>query len=240
MKRCRSACKAIARDSLAAFDQRFEAVLSAYHARLDRVHASFLDRATATLVTSLERDGEAEVRQYDATGLRVLLRATFQVFSRDLNAACAAISDQAVGAIREVYRGAFGMEDGAFRLEPPPPPHIPPPVTLGQTIALDLSAGWWSRWWRRRRGYGSLATDFAQMIEAETAPIVATMRGEQATAVVDEARAALAGFLAAQGETLTALAARSETPPRAEDGIEATARRNALERARSVLERLAG
>ncbi len=231
--------EAVARDSLSAFDQRFAKVLALYHSRLDRVHASFLDRATASLVTHLERNGDAEVWHYDATGLRVLLRSTFQVFAHDLSAACAAISKAAVEEIGAIYRGAFGMEDGSFRLEPPPPPHVPPPVTLGQTIALDLSAGWWSRWWRRRRGYGSYASDFAQMIAAETAPIVATLRGDQATAVVEEARAALAGFLAAQSETLTALAARPETSEPAAQGIEATARRNALDRARSVLARLA-
>jgi hypothetical protein len=49
--------------------------------RLDSSRRTFLQRATASLVKHLEENGESKVWTYDPTGLRVLLRSGYQVFS---------------------------------------------------------------------------------------------------------------------------------------------------------------
>ncbi|MEM6825322.1 MAG: dynamin family protein, partial [Pseudomonadota bacterium] len=155
-----------------ALEEEFADVVRKFFSRLDRSHKSFIERATVSLIRNLERYGESDVWHYDATGLRVLLRSSFQVFSRNAQTTCQNVFLKTTADIRELYLRAFNVPDASFRLEAPPAPYVQAPVMLGQTIALDMSANWWARWWRRRRGYGSYAADFAEIIRAETDPIV--------------------------------------------------------------------
>ncbi len=60
-----------------ALTKRFDTILQDFHRRLDRAHKSFLDRATAALVTHLETHGDEAVWSYDPTGLRILLRSAY-------------------------------------------------------------------------------------------------------------------------------------------------------------------
>ena len=71
-----------------------------------------------------------------------------------------------------------------------------PPVVLGQTIALDLSGNWWTRFWRCRRGYKNCADDFAKLIHAETRPIVDSLITENAQAFEAALNLTLEEFLA--------------------------------------------
>ena len=207
--------------------------------RLEKSHKSFLDRATASLITNLERYGDTDVWHYDATGLRVLLRSAFQVFARNAQKASKKVYRSASEDIRQVYLRAFGMAEASFQLEPPPVPHVAAPVLLGQTIALDLSSSWWSRWWRRRKGYANFATAFAEIIKAETDPIVEDMRVEHVTAVRRDARQALEEFISAQREILDGLVRRAEGGTAdlssLDGGIDPTARAASLDRTRDTL-----
>ena len=231
-------------ECLEMLETEFETVTKIFNTRLERSHRSFLDRATSSLITNLERYGDTDVWHYDATGLRVLLRSAFQVFSRNAHSACQKTFLHATQEIRELYLRAFKVPDGALRLEAPPAPHVPAPVLLGQTIALDLSSSWWSRWWRRRKGYASFATDFAQIIKAETDPIIDGLRLEHVGSVQDDARAILKEFIAAQREILSGLAAQAHTSIDDLQGIgasrETQARVKALEEARTALEQFLG
>lgn len=228
-------------ESLEALDGEFEQVVKIFNTRLERSHKSFLDRATSSLISNLERFGDTDVWQYDATGLRVLLRSAFQVFSRNVNTACQKVFLQAAQDIREVYLRAFHVPDGGFRLEAPSAPHVPAPVLLGQTIALDLSSSWWSRWWRRRKGYSNFATDFAAIIKAETDPIIDGMRHDHVGGVREDARQILSEFVSHQREILAGLAEQAHTSmdDLQEIGVtqETRARAEALVGAREVFER---
>ena len=132
-------------ESVAELERAFDEVVTSFNTRLDRSHRSFLDRATASLLTHLEQNGDAEVWQYDATGLRVLLRSAYNVFARNAQVACQGALLKATASVRELYLRAFSVPDAGFRLEAPPAPQASAPVLLGQTIALDLSTNWWSR-----------------------------------------------------------------------------------------------
>ena len=105
-----------------ALDQEFAEVVRKFFSRLDRSHKSFIERATASLIRNLERYGESDVWHYDATGLRVLLRSSFQVFSRNAQATCQNVFLQTTSNIRELYLRAFNVPDASFRLEAPPAP----------------------------------------------------------------------------------------------------------------------
>ena len=227
-------------EGLQLLDDEFSQVVKSFETRLERSHKSFLDRAVSSLITNLERYGDTDVWHYDATGLRVLLRSAFQVFSRSAHSACQKVLLQTTQEIRDLYLGAFQVPDGGFRLEAPPAPHVPAPVLLGQTIALDLSTNWWSRWWRRRKGYTSFATDFAQIIKAETDPIVDGMRVEHVGQVREDAKRIMKDFVSHQREIITNLAERASTSMDDLQGIGATreseTRTRALGKAREVLE----
>ncbi len=188
-----------------ALEAEFVDVIAGFHTRMDRGHKGFLDRATASLVQHLESYGELEIWQYDPTGLRVLLRSAYQVFARNAQKASQKVFVQTTAEIREIYLRAFDVPDASFGLESPPPPRIPSPVLLGQTIALDLKGSWWKRWWHKRRGYRSFAMDFAEIIKAETDPIVEGLKIEHVNSVKNEAAEILREFVATQRTSLANL-----------------------------------
>jgi hypothetical protein len=189
----------------ARLDAALDAEIPAYHARLDRAHRSFLERATASLIGHLEEKGEAEVWVYEPTGLRLLLRSAYQVFGAKVQRATRAAFDATAGELAALYGRAFGAPEG-FRIEPPAAAHVPPPVAIGQTIALDMKGNWWSNWWKRRRGYHSYAASFNAMIKAETDPIVSDLKEVQTAAMRSAAHAALEAFLAEQRSLLLGFA----------------------------------
>ncbi|MGB8622996.1 MAG: dynamin family protein [Paracoccaceae bacterium] len=181
--------------------REFDGVVASYHTRLDRSHASFLERATASLVGHLEKHGEKTVWSYEPTGLRLLLRSAFQVFGAKVHRMSKTVFEASAADIADLYRQAFGI-DGDFTIEAPPAPRIAPPVAIGQTIALDIQGNWWRSWWQRRRGYQAYAESFHRMIMAETDPIVEDLKSAQVEAVRADLTTALKDFLSEQRDTL--------------------------------------
>lgn len=201
----------IERESLARLDRELDAVVGAFNKRVERSHRSFVERATGALIKSFERYGDLDTWQYDATGLRVILRSALQVFATASQNACQKVFLETAAELRELYLRAFNVPDAAFQLEAPSAPFMQPPVMLGQTIALDLSSNWWSRWWRKQRGANSYATEFAAVIHAETLPIVDGLKAEYVGALSQDARKILSDFIRTQRETLKDLAEQSQT-----------------------------
>lgn len=208
-----SELKRIEQQSLEAMDAAFDEVISEFHKRLERSHRSFLERATGSLLKHLEENGESEVWEYDPSGLRILLRTAYQVFGRK----ALQVSKKALIGSAETYAGLyfrlFDVSEEDFGIEAPKPPAIPAPVLLGQTIALDLKGTWWSRWWHKRRGFRSFATEFADMIKSETDPIVESLGGAHADAVREASIQELKTFMAEQRSILTRLAEEAEGAP---------------------------
>jgi hypothetical protein len=196
----------ISRDSVAALERALEAEIASYHTRLDRSHRSFLERATASLIDHLDREGEGAVWTYEPTGLRLLLRSAYQVFGAKAQGSARKVFAEAAQRIGDLYVSAFDGLSPDFAIAPPPVSHVPAPVVIGQTIALDIQGNWWRNWWRRRRGYQAYATEFYRMIEAETDPIVSDLKTIQAEGMHRELRTLLAGFLDEQREGLSSFA----------------------------------
>ncbi|MBS0123691.1 dynamin family protein [Thetidibacter halocola] len=213
-------------------DARIAAGHAAFLSRVDRAHRTFLDRATAALVQHLDAWGQDDIWTYDPTGLRMLLRSAYQVFVRATAEAGEAALHAAAQEISGLYRDQFGMGGRAPAILPPPLPSADPPIALGQTIALDLRGTWWTRFWRKRRGHQALCDDFARLIHEETAPIVETLRRDNAEAFAAAVRAELFGFLATQRGIVTGLADES-TPPRRTERLASEARRDSLTEAQA-------
>ena len=202
----------IAGSAKGAFDRAFDAVVADFHTRVDRATNSFLDRAVASLLDHLEEKGEKKVWSYEPTGLRLLLRSAYTVFARKAQG----VTD---AAMSELYSEAFGLEEGAVRIETAPPPRVPAPVLLGQTIALDIKGNWWRNWWKRRRGYDAYAGDFLEMIRAEIDPVISGLKDSHVDSVRDEALATLERFFAEQRDILGQVAARAQDGETGEAGF---------------------
>ncbi|TCP44241.1 dynamin family protein [Rhodovulum marinum] len=195
-----------------ALETAYDAQRQAFCVRLDRSHHNFLDRATAALIEHLEKYGEGTVWSYEPTGLRLLLRSACQVFGKRIQDDARAILETAAAEVSATYRAAFGL-DQTLAIEPPEPPRLNPPVAIAQTIALDVKGTWWRRWWLRRKGYRSFASEFYKMISAETAPILDELSHDHAEAIRTDLMRTLATFLEEQREIVTALAEKAAPTP---------------------------
>ncbi|PWE31395.1 hypothetical protein DDZ14_12840 [Maritimibacter sp. 55A14] len=190
--------------SLDRLAQEFDTMVAGYHNRLDRAHANFLERATASLIGHLEKHGEEKIWSYEPTGLRLLLRSAYQVFGTKLQRCTKTVFGDAASDVADLYRRAFEIED-EFKIAPPGTPRIPPPVSIDQTIALDIRGNWWRSWWQRRRGYQAYAEAFYKMIKAETDPMLVDLKSAHIEAVRNDLTAALKDFLSEQRSMLTSL-----------------------------------
>ncbi len=173
----------IEEQSLAMLESKFEDLLTSFHIRLDRAHKSFLDRATSSLITHLEAKGEAEVWEYSAMGLRMMLHSAYSVFGTRTQKSAASVIETSAANIRELYTHAIGGSVECIDIQLPSSPRIPPPVFLGQTIALDLRGPWWKSWWTKLRGRRAFAESFHHMIKEETDPIVDELKTTQALSI---------------------------------------------------------
>ena len=199
----------IAQRRIAQINDRLDIVFQQFGSRIDQSHKRFLDRALESLLQHLENRGEDEVWQYSPDGLRILLRTSYQVMRRNATAACDAVFAAASEDLSETYRAAFGVAVENFKITPPAAPDIPAPVTLGQTIALDLQTSWWKGWWKRRKGYRAFASGFYDLIEAETAPIIAELKDRQTMDIRAMAERELREFLDEQRGLLTDISEKS-------------------------------
>ncbi|MDA0722234.1 MAG: hypothetical protein O2994_11225, partial [Proteobacteria bacterium] len=193
----------IAQTQINLLNDRLDSVFQQFGSRVDQSHRRFLDRALESLLQHLESRGEDAVWQYSPDGLRILLRTSYQVMRRNATAACDQVFAATADDLSETYRAAFGVAVENFKISPPAAPDIPAPVTLGQTIALDLQTSWWKGWWKRRKGYRAFASGFYDLIEAETAPIIAELKDRQTMGIRAMAERELREFLDEQRALLT-------------------------------------
>ncbi|MFN3663685.1 dynamin family protein [Yoonia sp.] len=199
----------ISDDYLGMLSDRLDIVFAQFGSRIDQSQKRFLDRALESLLQHLESRGEDEVWQYSPDGLRLLLRTSYQVMRRNVTAACDQVFAAAANDLAETYRAAFGVAVENFTITPPAAPEIPAPVTLGQTIALDLQTSWWKGWWKRRKGYRAFASGFYDLIEAETAPIIEELKIRQAQDIRALAERELQDFLDEQRAILMDISEKS-------------------------------
>ncbi len=197
-------------DNIKLLNDRMDAVFQQFSARVDQSHKRFLDRALESLLQHLETKGEEEVWQYSPDGLRMLLRTSYQVMRRNVASTCTEVYASAAQDLAEICRQAFGVAVENFTITPPTPPDVPAPVSLGQTIALDLQTSWWKGWWKRRQGYRAFASGFYDLIEAETKPIVEELKQRQANDIRESAERELHSFLLEQRGLLSDISNKSE------------------------------
>ncbi len=195
---------------MTAIDAGLQVVFDKFSRRIDQSNKRFLDRAVENLIQHLEAKGENEIWQYSPDGLRILLRTGYQVMKKDFTATCQNALATAADDLTQLYAQTFGVDVDNFQVSPPDAPLIPPPVSLGQTIALDLQTSWWKGWWQRRKGYRSFASEFYALIEAETAPIVQDLKERQLTEIRERALGDMSDFLAEQRGILTDIAQKSQ------------------------------
>lgn len=197
-------------DALRDLTARLDDIFAQFTSRVNQSHQRFLDRALQALLQHLDNHGTATPWQYNPEGLRMLLRTSYQVMQANVAAACDQIFAATAADLGQVYRHAFGVVIDHFTITPPAAPRMPAPVSLGQTIALDLQQSWWKSWWSRRKGYRAFAAGFHDLIAAETTPMVTDLTQRQAGDIRALAETTLRAFLAEQRATLTQMSARAQ------------------------------
>lgn len=197
-------------DTQTELDEKLGVIMSNFADRIDRSNAQFLDRAIESLMQHLEKHGHDEVWQYNPNGLRMLLRSSYQVLNRKYNAICSEVFSEAAHALEQAYKDAFNVPVDGFSIEHPNVPAFPAPVSLAQTIALDLQSTWWKRWWKRKRGYRAFTGDFYDLIKAEVDPIINEMKGGQMELIHEAARKVLHDFVTDQRNILLDVTAKAD------------------------------
>jgi hypothetical protein len=178
--------------------------------RIDQSYERFLERATTSLVEHLQANGEDATWHYSPLGLRMLLSSSYQVVLKKMHGIAAEVNNDSALKIADLYGKTFSITVEGFKIETPVVSYIPPPINLGQTIALDLQVGWWKGWWQRRRGYKAFAQDFYKLIRAETDPIINDLKTIQIGLFRERTQSTLRDFLQEQRELLMSALASSE------------------------------
>ncbi|SNS93278.1 dynamin family protein [Antarctobacter heliothermus] len=212
----------------AALESGLDKVQHSFSGRTDNARRAFLGRATGSLVKHLEQFGEAEIWTYDPSGLRMLLRSAYKVFAQGAGKTGTEVLTTAASDINALYQHAFGLASDGPSIAPPPLPAVPAPISLGQTIALDLRGSWWARFWRRQRGYEAFSEDFARLIHEETRPVVDTLHHQCAAPFAQALRQTLADFVQGQRDIILGLAQQGAAPPSVD--LRPTAPENHLKR----------
>ncbi|MDU8913553.1 dynamin family protein [Aestuariicoccus sp. MJ-SS9] len=174
--------------------------------RIETSRQTFVDRATAAVIRHMEAHGAVEVWRYDPCGLRVLLRSAFQRYVRAASNLGSESLAAAAADLSALYARAFDLQGTSPAIEPPPLPQPDPPVVLGQSIALDLQGNWWSRFWRRRKGYKACAEDFASLIRQETEPMLKALMSDNAERFEEALLETLSEFLATHRKIMLGMA----------------------------------
>ncbi len=183
------------------------------HARLERAQGSFVRRATDALIAHLDRFGEQDTWQYDATGLRLLFRSAYVQFAATLKKQVSTLYTDSATSIEDIYFRAVGVRIDGFKIEAPAVPAAPPPVVLARTIALDLNSSWWRRWWQKRKGFEAFAKDYSSLIQAEVASLVQELEGAQISEVMEDVQRTLQEFLQEQRESLVVISENRGNEP---------------------------
>jgi hypothetical protein len=200
----------ITAQSREALEEELATTFAQFDDRMSSARQSFLVRATASLIKHLEMYGDNEVWKYDPSGLRLLLRSGYRVFTSKASKSAERVLNKATQDIRDLYIAVFQIPEAAIALQAPSVPKPPPPVILGSAIALDLKGNWWTSWWRRRRSYKAFAEEFSELIDAEIEPFVVSLRADYAEPYGEALREALDELIDQQRAHLNELADKTD------------------------------
>lgn len=203
---------ALAERHRAVLAQVIDDIIAAYQSRADRAHANFVERATHSLITHLETNGEGQLWSYSPTGLRMLLKSAYVLFATRVQAAAKTQYAQTVEDIAELYFKAFGKAVEGIELSVPEVQDLPAPVTIAQTIALDFKDGWWVSWWRRTRGYKAFAKQFKALVLAETQDFMTQLKSVQTAQIREQMLETLNAFLEQNRDIMIEIGSGHEDP----------------------------
>ena len=189
-------------ESLVQLNHALDGVFQAFSDRVDQAHSRFISRALDALLQHLERYGEDEVWNYSPDGLRTLMRTAFQVMRRNYAKQVGFVMEETADSLTHAYGEIFDVTNENFSVVPPNLPDVPPPVTIAQTIVLDVKTSWWKKWWGGRKGYRAFSEGFRELIEAESSKMVDDLKVGQAGEIRAMAEANMREFLEEQTSVL--------------------------------------
>ena len=221
----------------AALDKCNAEAAAGLDSRMDRARQRFVGRVLDALASHIRTYGEHDRWHYNPSGLRMMLRTAYLSFGGAVRKNAEATYSVACTELEKVYSDMFGIAPGKVKLKPPPAPRLLPPATVGQTIALDLQASWWRKWWRSRRAEDNARRQYAALIGEETGRIVADLSQNLAAEYCRQTVAVLDEFMAGQRDSLLALSDRSNDRAAGRVAAEDLRRLDRIRQTRRVLDR---
>jgi signal recognition particle receptor subunit beta len=198
----------LATHHMEALEKNLEILILEYHQRADKAHATFIERATQSLLSHLEVYGTQTLWSYDPTGLRMLLRSAYSLFGSRAQKLAGNCYEAALIDVAELYSRVFGSAVEGIQISVPVVPDFPAPVSIGQTIALDFNDGWWVSWWQRVRGFEAFARRFQQLIFSETEDFMIQLKSVQTEMIRKQVVSTLTDFLDDQRDILFEIGTR--------------------------------
>ena len=198
----------IAKYNLNTLKDELNKIIEDFRDRADRAHGTFVARASHSLIEHLEAYGPDAVWEYKPDGLRMLLRSAYNVMARRVQSAANDRYEVAVSEIANLLYKGFGSAVEGIQIGVPSTIDVPPPVVLGQTIALDFNDSWWVSWWRLMRGYKAFAKRFQALISAETEDFMTQLKINQTDAIRNDSVRILQEFFDEQRDILMELTTR--------------------------------
>ena len=138
------------------------------------------------------------------------MRTAYQVMRKGVRKQVKAEFAETADQLAKAYGQIFDVTQENFTIEIPASPDVPPPVTLAQTIVLDVKTSWWKSWWGARKGYRAFASGFRDLIESETSPMVDELKVGQTNDIRALAHEALDQFLSEQRMVLEDICTKSQ------------------------------
>ena len=181
-------------------------ILARFDADIADITAAFIDQSLLALTDAFAQ-GVAGREKLDPMFLRTRTRVIYARAVRDARAMNDAVGQSASDALNAIYGALIGEDAGNLTVEPPQAPHMPPPVSLGRTILIDMQTPWWKSWLGRHRTPEALEQTYRPLIEIEVKGITDDVRACIETAL-EETTAAMALFLEEQGQIAAAIAER--------------------------------
>ncbi|MCL4065968.1 hypothetical protein M3484_05245 [Pseudomonas sp. GX19020] len=175
---------------------------------LTQVQQDYVLRATDALTDHLCRAGPEDSWTFNSSGLRLVLRTTFDRFSARVRVQVETVFCGAASDLSPLCAGALGPAGRGIQIGPPQVPKAPPPVVMGKTITINLRRSWWKRWWLRRRDPATFAAGYRGLIEVRIGAVTDELKQSQVIEVSKEIRRIFDDFLAEQTATVLDLASR--------------------------------
>jgi len=177
---------------------------------------SFLQRGKASLKQHLDAKKPVNEWQADSDSLRRDLNMAHDEFVALAPARVNKVMAKTAARLEKIYEMVLDDNAQLYSVRPPLSDAPKTPASLMRTMAIDMSTGWFSSWFRSHFDQESYLKKFEDITTAEMRTTLTEMQTVYFTASIKKIRAQLHDFLDGHLRTLQSLSAIGEDTQRTE------------------------